>query len=137
MALSARNIALSEEHNPGQEIVARAHYLGKVKRHPRILKTAMTGCPGPLGKIRITGGGEKSHLWNQIKADITQRKILVPEVQDSELLGDACIGLFALGGCGDDDGVTPNEQPEITEEDAAGQGHDAQVGEVLTHRGRG
>jgi xylulokinase len=36
-------------------------------------------------------------LWNQIKADITQRKILVPEVQDSELLGDACIGLYALG----------------------------------------
>lgn len=30
-------------------------------------------------------------------------------------------GVFALGGCGDDDGVTPNEQPEITAEDAAGQ----------------
>jgi sugar (pentulose or hexulose) kinase len=45
----------------------------------------------------VTGGQSKSPLWNQIKADITQRKILVPEVQDSELLGDACIGLFALG----------------------------------------
>jgi xylulokinase len=50
-----------------------------------------------IGELRVTGGQAKSPLWNQIKADITQRKILVPEVQDSELLGDACIGLFALG----------------------------------------
>jgi xylulokinase len=50
-----------------------------------------------IGELRVTGGQSKSPLWNQIKADITQRKILVPEVQDSELLGDACIGLFALG----------------------------------------
>jgi xylulokinase len=50
-----------------------------------------------IGELRVTGGQAKSPLWNQIKADITQRRILVPEVQDSELLGDACIGLFALG----------------------------------------
>jgi len=50
-----------------------------------------------IGELRVTGGQSKSPLWNQIKADITQRKILVPDVQDSELLGDACIGLFALG----------------------------------------
>jgi xylulokinase len=50
-----------------------------------------------IGELRVTGGQAKSPVWNQIKADITQRKILVPEVQDSELLGDACIGLFALG----------------------------------------
>jgi xylulokinase len=50
-----------------------------------------------IGEMRVTGGQAKSPLWNQIKADITQKKILVPEVQDSELLGDACIGLFALG----------------------------------------
>jgi len=50
-----------------------------------------------IGELRVTGGQAKSPLWNQIKADITQRKILVPEEQDSELLGDVCIGLFALG----------------------------------------
>ncbi len=49
-----------------------------------------------IGELRVTGGQAKSPLWNQIKADITQKKILVPAVQDSELLGDACIGLFAL-----------------------------------------
>ncbi len=50
-----------------------------------------------IGELRVTGGQAKSPLWNQIKADITQKKILVPAVQDSELLGAACIGLFALG----------------------------------------
>jgi xylulokinase len=49
-----------------------------------------------IGELRVTGGQAESPLWNQIKADITQKKILVPAVQDSELLGDACIGLFAL-----------------------------------------
>jgi xylulokinase len=50
-----------------------------------------------IGELRVTGGQAKSPLWNQIKANIVQKKILAPEVQDSELLGDACIGLFALG----------------------------------------
>jgi folate-binding protein YgfZ len=43
---------------PGQEIVARMHYLGKVKRHPRILCTAATECPAPLDKIQIGSNGE-------------------------------------------------------------------------------
>jgi len=50
-----------------------------------------------IEELRVTGGQAKSPLWNQIKADITQKTILVPEVQDAELLGGACIGLYALG----------------------------------------
>ena len=38
---------------PGQEIVARTHYLGKVKRHPRLLCTSAVICPTPLDKIQI------------------------------------------------------------------------------------
>ena len=45
---------------PGQEIVARTHYLGKVKRHARILCTAANICPAPLDKIQITGN-DMSH----------------------------------------------------------------------------
>lgn len=37
------------------------------------------------------------------------------------LLALAAISIFALGGCSSDDGVTPNEEPEITAEDAAYQ----------------
>ena len=43
---------------PGQEIVARTHYLGKVKRHPRVLNTAAASCPDLLEKIQIISGGE-------------------------------------------------------------------------------
>jgi len=43
---------------PGQEIVARTHYLGKVKRHPRLLCTATSLRPKPLEKINIHGADE-------------------------------------------------------------------------------
>jgi folate-binding protein YgfZ len=43
---------------PGQEIVARMHYLGKVKRHPRILCAGKIDCPAPLEKIQIGSNGE-------------------------------------------------------------------------------
>jgi folate-binding protein YgfZ len=43
---------------PGQEIVARTHYLGKVKRHPRILCTNAVICPDPLEKIQISSGDQ-------------------------------------------------------------------------------
>jgi len=43
---------------PGQEIVARTHYLGKVKRHPRLLCTTAVICPTPLDNIQIHGSGQ-------------------------------------------------------------------------------
>jgi len=48
-------------------------------------------------ELRVTGGQARSPLWNQIRADITGRRILVPEIMDSELLGDVIVGLYALG----------------------------------------
>lgn len=50
-----------------------------------------------IDELRITGGPSKSPLWNQIKADITGRKILVPESSESELLGNLVLALRALG----------------------------------------
>ena len=38
---------------PGQEIVARTHYLGKVKRHPRLLCTSAVICPDPLDVVQV------------------------------------------------------------------------------------
>lgn len=43
---------------PGQEIVARTHYLGKIKRHPRLLCTSAMICPDPLEKVQIFSGEE-------------------------------------------------------------------------------
>ena len=47
--------------------------------------------------LRITGSPSRSPLWNQIKADVTGRRILVPAQKDPHLTGDACLALFGLG----------------------------------------
>jgi folate-binding protein YgfZ len=43
---------------PGQEIVARTHYLGKVKRHPRLLDCRLAGAPRPMDKLNILTDGQ-------------------------------------------------------------------------------
>ena len=40
---------------PGQEIVARTHYLGKVKRHPRLINCKFSVAPKPMDKISLVG----------------------------------------------------------------------------------
>jgi len=43
---------------PGQEIVARTHYLGKVKRHPRLLDCRLPASPRPMDKLDILADGQ-------------------------------------------------------------------------------
>lgn len=50
-----------------------------------------------VSDIRTSGGGSHSRLWNQIKADVTNRQILRLETEDSALLGDAILGAVACG----------------------------------------
>jgi folate-binding protein YgfZ len=46
---------------PGQEIIARTHYLGKVKRHPRVLNAGAIIHPQAVDEIQITSG-EQSYV---------------------------------------------------------------------------
>lgn len=48
-------------------------------------------------ELRACGGQAKNTPWNQMKADIVGLPVMVPEVEDAELLGDACAGFTALG----------------------------------------
>ena len=50
-----------------------------------------------VDEMRITGSPARSDLWNRIKADITGKRILVPEISDSELVGDAILALVGEG----------------------------------------
>jgi xylulokinase len=50
-----------------------------------------------IEELRVTGGQARSPAWNQLRADVTGRRILVPEVLDAELLGDGIVGQYALG----------------------------------------
>jgi xylulokinase len=43
------------------------------------------------------GGGAKSSLWNQIKADITGIELLIPENTETALLGAAIIAGMGVG----------------------------------------
>ncbi|HWR10291.1 MAG TPA: FGGY family carbohydrate kinase [Rectinemataceae bacterium] len=47
--------------------------------------------------LRVTGQPAGNAIWNQIKADITRKPILVPSFGEAELLGDLCLALVALG----------------------------------------
>jgi len=43
---------------PGQEIVARTHYLGKVKRHPRLLDCRLPTSPQAMDKVNVLADGQ-------------------------------------------------------------------------------
>jgi sugar (pentulose or hexulose) kinase len=51
----------------------------------------------PVNEMRLSGGQSKNRRWNQLKADITGTGLLVPEISDGELAGNAVLGALALG----------------------------------------
>ena len=52
---------------------------------------------GPMREIRSTGGGARSLLWLQIKADVLQKPITRVEVEEAAVLGAAMLGAVATG----------------------------------------
>ena len=53
------------------------------------------GCP--VTALRMSGGQAKNLEWNQLRADITGKRVLVPEIEDGELAGCACAAFSGLG----------------------------------------
>jgi xylulokinase len=49
-----------------------------------------------LQEIRVMGGGAKSRLWNQIKANITGIPITVPQITETTALGAALLALVGI-----------------------------------------
>ncbi len=46
----------------------------------------------PVDRIRSIGGGARSRLWLQIKADVLQKPVEAPEIEEAALLGAALSG---------------------------------------------
>jgi xylulokinase len=104
---------LSGERSPIWDPSARGVFLGLTLGHGRkemsravVESTAfamrdiievMESLGSSVDELRVVGSPGKSPVWNQIKADITGRPIVLPKYDDAELLGDACIGLTATG----------------------------------------
>jgi xylulokinase len=63
----------------------------------RQIVEAIEGNGLPLQSLRISGGQASSASWSQMRADITGKQVLVPEIIHSELVGCACVAFAALG----------------------------------------
>ncbi len=50
-------------------------------------------------ELRVMGGGAKSRLWNQIKADVTGLPVTVPETSEATALGAGLLALIGVGAC--------------------------------------
>jgi xylulokinase len=50
-----------------------------------------------LRELRVMGGGAKSQLWNQIKADVTGLQVNVPHITETTALGAAFLALVGVG----------------------------------------
>jgi len=53
-----------------------------------------------LHELRVVGGGAKSQLWNQIKANVTGLQVNVPEITETTALGAAFLALVGIGAYG-------------------------------------
>lgn len=53
-----------------------------------------------LHELRVVGGGARSPLWNQIKADVSGLQVSVPEITETTALGAAFLGLVGIGAYG-------------------------------------
>ena len=51
----------------------------------------------PVSEMRVCGGQARGRVWNQMKANITGKRLLIPETEDAELAGCACCASAALG----------------------------------------
>ena len=63
----------------------------------RDITTQMGAAGIELRELRVVGGGAKSRLWNQIKADVTGLPVNVPEITETTALGAAFLGLVGIG----------------------------------------
>jgi xylulokinase len=63
----------------------------------RDITTQMQSAGIELRELRMVGGGAKSRLWNQIKADVTGLQVNVPEITETTALGAAFLALVGIG----------------------------------------
>jgi xylulokinase len=109
--------ALSGAMAPAWEPGARGCFYGLTAAHDRghLARALLEGCAfamrdvvdrlGELGvpseRVVLIGGGSKSQLWAQIRADLLGRPVAVSEVADACPLGAALLGASAAGIAGD------------------------------------
>ncbi len=100
---------LAGERAPVQDPRARGAWVGLTLEHDRrhLLRSLLEGVAfsfrsvqeslSDVGDVYCVGGQAHSDLWNQIKADVLNRPVLVPEVIEAAVVGAAIIAAVGLG----------------------------------------
>ena len=67
----------------------------------------------PIKEMKVSGGQGKNPRWNQLKADIIGVPLMVPEIADGELAGNAVLAVSALDPCLNDMNAENTDSEEI------------------------
>jgi xylulokinase len=76
---------------------ARAVYEGVAFAVRHILALAEQSSGLTADAVRVSGGGSRSALWNQIKADVTGKRVLEMEASEAGALGAAMLAAIGTG----------------------------------------
>ena len=86
-------LGLTLEHGKAEMMRAVVESSGYAVRS--VLKV-MADAGGRASDLRVTGGLARLPLWCQARADITGIKVMLPEQEESDLVGNACVGFYGL-----------------------------------------
>lgn len=81
----------------GRRHLSRAVYEGGAFAIRHILSLAEETANHEISELRIGGGGSRSDLWNQIKADVTGKRVARLKIAETSLLGAAMWAVVGLG----------------------------------------
>ena len=87
-------VGLTLSHGRKEMARAVAEGIGFSMRH---ILEVMRENGYPVPEMTVAGNLAENPVLNQIKADLTGRRILVPAVSDAELVGGACVALVGEG----------------------------------------
>jgi gluconokinase len=89
-------LAIEHDHRH----VARATLEGICYRM-RSIALALDEVAGPVAEVRATGGYTRSPFWLQLLADVLERPLVVPSVQEASALGAAELAMLGTGALSD------------------------------------
>jgi sugar (pentulose or hexulose) kinase len=115
---------LAGERSPVRDAHARAAWVGLTLNHdrPHLLRAVLEGVAfsfralqatlesegAEVRDVRSVGGQARSHLWNQIKADVLGHAVLVPEVLEAAVTGTAILAARGAGAFASDEEAAAN-----------------------------
>ncbi len=94
---SARGVFIGLDASTDRAALACAVYDGVAHSARWLLDSLQTSAGTSLDKLQVGGGGFRSDIWNQIRADILGVKLHRVAVTDPGTLGAAGIGAVAVG----------------------------------------